>query len=208
LSSATTFPTCDFDVEIAKGSAYAEPLREVVPDRVGSPSEATVKPVERVVMKPSKVKPAGPSHAVAVQPSPEGDVPVSAFHRVQRQEQNIEAQTLPAQTIDDILAGVIITDERHRVSLFLGVEAETRTRAFTYRANAAALLNPEDIQTEGAEWVSVSPSTTMATLVKRFGDRLLFAAGERKEQTLTVLVWELPSRENKSVRVLVRKEED
>jgi hypothetical protein len=159
-------------------------------------------------MKSSKVKPADAPNPVAVRPSPEGDVPVSAFHRAQRQEQNIDAQTLPGRTIDDILAGVIITDERQRVSLFLGVEAETRTRTFTYRANPAVLLNPEDIQTEGAEWVSVSSSTTMATLVKRFGDRLLFAAGERKEQTLTVLVWELLSRESKSVRVLVRKEED
>lgn len=133
------------------------------------------------------------------------DVTASVLHRAQHQDQSSGA--ISAQSIEEVLAGVVYTDERKHASLFLGVEFETRTRSFTFGPKSLVVLNPDDIPTEGTEWISVSPSTTISTLIKRFGDRLLFAAGEHKEQTLTVLMWELLSRDTRSVRVLIRKEE-
>jgi hypothetical protein len=133
------------------------------------------------------------------------DVTASALHRAQHQDQSSNA--ISEQSIEEVLAGVVYTDERKHVSLFLGAEFEARTRSFTFGSKSLVVLNPDDIPTEGTEWISVSPSTTISTLLERFGDRLLFAAGEHKEQTLTVLMWELFSRDTKSVRVLIRKEE-
>ena len=110
-----------------------------------------------------------------MQELPHNELGASNYHRAQLEEQGADTNNLPQHTIDDVLSGVVYTDERQRVSLLLGIEAETRTRTFTFRANHAIVLDPEEIPEGDVQWVSVHPSTSRPCF--KGEDSINFSAG-------------------------------
>jgi hypothetical protein len=105
--------------------------------------------------------------------------------------------------IDKLMSGVAFNNQRHRMSLFYGIEAEENLETFTFKSDPSFIVEPDNLPS-GVEWVRINPATSIATLIKKFGDRLVFAAGEHRERTVTVLLWEVISKDERALRVLVR----
>ena len=143
---------------------------------------------------------------IAFEPS-HGKNALTTYHRETAQQLTEDADSMDKRAIGELykLAALVSTDEVKQASPFVGIDVHYRVRTWTYRNNASLAVSPEELaQLEGAEWVSVRANTTFEHLKEKYGDRLIFYVSERKEQKVSILMWDVYDAEKRSGRVLVR----
>lgn len=133
---------------------------------------------------------------------------VSSYHRAQVDKLEEDEATTSRRTVGELLsaAAIVTTDQNQKASPFVGVEINKRERTITFRSNVNIGASPEDLTPEGTEWINVRANTSLEHLLDRFGERLLFYVSHRKEQHVSVFFWDVYDTEDRSVRVLVKKE--
>ncbi len=108
------------------------------------------------------------------------------------------------RTIAEHIAGAVILDRRNSVNLGI-LRVSMRFNSVSYRAREALLAGADSTNVDGAEWVTVSSSTTLRHLLSQYGDRLLGFDTKRDEITIELLSFDIIDSIAKTVRVLVRK---
>ena len=99
------------------------------------------------------------------------------------------------------------SDETQSASLFIGIEITARLRTTTFKGVPTLTLVEDELPMEGTEWVSVRANTSLDHLLEKYGERLIFYSSHWLEKRITILAWDVVDKEQRSVRVLVRKQE-
>src|SRR5262249_34664784 len=108
--------------------------------------------------------------------------------RVELDELADDARSLD-RSIAEHIAGAIVLDRRNSVHLGL-LKVSLRFCSVSYRAREA-IIGGVDSMVEGADWGSVSSSTTLRHLLNQYGDRLLGFDTKRDEITIELLSFDV-----------------
>lgn len=135
--------------------------------------------------------------ADVITPDEEHQLPLR--HREVVEHMKGEATELDVPIRD--IAGTAVSEHKRVVGWGLATITIV-DKSLSYRSGDA--LIPPDAG-EGFEWVTVNPSTTLRTLLKKYGDRLHGYDSVERTRTLEIVMLDIFNSTEKSVRVLVRR---
>jgi hypothetical protein len=150
-------------------------------------------------MSSSKKQPVISPPATVAQPTPRFEL--ARRHRDELRELGEDSMN---RSLQELISGAVVMERKNVVNLGVA-RVVTRFWSFSYRAKEALPATTDDVVVEGAEWVTVSASTTLRHLINEYGDRLLGYDAKKDELTIEFLSWDVVDATVKSVRVLVRK---
>jgi hypothetical protein len=134
-----------------------------------------------------------------------GIVTANAFAPNPRQHEVIEQLSNDATDLDATVQQRVAGGARlERCStLNLGViEVTMSVDNMSYRGKQM-LVGDGAIEAKNAQWVTVSPNTSLTHLLNKYGERLLGYDSEKRQKTIRFLAWDIAGSTEKQVRVLV-----